>query len=142
VPQFTPPAPSVVSNETVSFPSLQFDSPAPVAEEESTDLPTEGTPIFSSAAPNIAITDPGIPQDPFAGAQPQAPALPQAPQYDQPIQPANPFETSYPQAQAPVTTNPEIVNLANNSDYSIETLAQQANRINNRADSEVIVSLH
>ncbi len=145
VPQFTPPAPSTVSNEAISFPSLQFDdTPAP-AEEDSTDLPTEAAPIFSSAAPNIAITDPGLPQDSFANMQPQAPALPQAPQYDQPmqpIQPANPFETTYPQAQAPITTNPEIVNLANNSDYSIETLAQQANRINNRADSEVIVSLH
>ena len=146
--QFTPPAPiSSVPAETVSYPSLQFDTPAaePVAD---TDLPVDASPIFSSAAPNIAITDPGIPQDPFANAQPQAPALPQAPQFgqptpvQQPIQPANPFEASYPQAQAPVTTNPDIINLANNPDYSIETLAQQANRINNKPDSEVFVSLH
>ena len=140
--QFGPPA--QVSNETVSFPSLQFDTPAP-AEPESTDLPVDNNTIYSAAAPNIAITDPGFMQDPFASAQPQAPALPQMEQPAQqqpiqPIQPANPFETNYP--QTPITSNPDIVNLANNPDYSIETMAQEANRINNKPDSEVFVSLH
>ena len=144
--QFEPPAPITnVPAETVSFPSLQFDTPEP--EPDPTELPTDAAPIFSSDAPNIAITDPGAYQDPFAdAAQPQAPALPQAPQYaqpiSQPIQPANPFETPYTQAQMPITSNPDIVNLANNPDYSIETIAQQANRINNKPDSEVFVSLH
>lgn len=143
--QFDPPAPLTnVPAETVSFPSLQFDSPAPVVAE-STDLPVD-TPstIYSDAAPNIAITDPGLPT-----FDPQPPALPQFEQPAQqpaqpmqPIQPANPFEATYPQAQTPVTQNPDIVNLANNTDYSIETMAQEANRINNKPDSEVFVSLH
>jgi hypothetical protein len=111
-----------------------------------TELPVESTPIYNPAAPNIAFTDPMTPQDPFANSTPQAPALPQEPQPIQPaqpyqpIQPANPFETTY--QPEPVTSNPDIVNLANNSDYSIETIAQQANRINNKPDSEVFVSLH
>ena len=120
-------------NAPDGLPTLLFDSPAPVPEAESVNQPTENT-IYSEAAPNIAITDPG--QDPFAAAQ--APNLPPAPQgYGQPV---NPFETTYP--QAPITSNPAMVDLANNPDYSIETMAQEANRINNKPDSEVFVSLH
>ncbi|MDO4219775.1 MAG: PrgI family protein [Candidatus Saccharibacteria bacterium] len=40
------------------------------------------------------------------------------------------------------TPSQDIIDLANNSDFSIETIAQQAKRINDKQDNEVYVSLH
>ena len=39
-------------------------------------------------------------------------------------------------------TNPSIMELANNDDYSVATIAKEANRIKEREESEVFVSLH
>ena len=45
--------------------------------------------------------------------------------------------------QTPQTApSQDIIDLANNSDFSIETIAQQAKRINEKQDNEVYVSLH
>lgn len=46
--------------------------------------------------------------------------------------------------QQPNQTTPsqDIIDLANNSDFSIETIAQQAKRINEKQDNEVYISLH
>ena len=40
------------------------------------------------------------------------------------------------------TPSQDIIDLANNSDFSIETIAQQAKRINEKQDNEVYISLH
>ena len=39
-------------------------------------------------------------------------------------------------------TDPNILNLANNTDFSIETIAKQAKRIKEKKDDEVYISLH
>ena len=39
-------------------------------------------------------------------------------------------------------TNPSIIELANNDDYSVATIAKEANRIKEREESEVFISLH
>ena len=39
-------------------------------------------------------------------------------------------------------TDPNILNLANNKDFSIETIAKQAKRIKEKKDDEVYISLH
>ena len=39
-------------------------------------------------------------------------------------------------------TNPSIIELANNSDYSVATIAKEANRIKEREEGEVFISLH
>ena len=39
-------------------------------------------------------------------------------------------------------TDPNIINLANNTDFSIETIANQAKRIKEKKDDEVYISLH
>ena len=148
-----------------AYPQLQFQpTPQPpvnpvtdYSTELPTDLPTDLPTMTTYEQPNIA-TQPVASFDPMTQYQqpdpfptaPQVPDLPtpqyaempaeQAQQPIQPLQPANPFEDDY--QQAPITQNPEIINLANNSDYSIETIAQEANRINNKPDSEVFVSLH
>ena len=50
-----------------------------------------------------------------------------------------------PQPQPEPEPSQQMIDLANNSDFSIETIAQQANRINNEENTnkdEVYVSLH
>ena len=37
---------------------------------------------------------------------------------------------------------PSIIELANNSDFSVATIAKEANRINRKEDGEVFISLH
>lgn len=46
------------------------------------------------------------------------------------------------QQSNPTTPSQDIIDLANNSDFSIETIAQQAKRINEKQDNEVYISLH
>ena len=43
-------------------------------------------------------------------------------------------------SQTPV--KPSIIDLANNTDYSVATIAKEANRINGKDDGEVFISLH
>ena len=44
--------------------------------------------------------------------------------------------------QAEELADPNIINLANNNDFSIETIAKQAKRIKEKKDDEVYISLH
>jgi hypothetical protein len=37
---------------------------------------------------------------------------------------------------------PSIIELANNTDFTVATIAKQANRINRKDDGEVFISLH
>lgn len=46
------------------------------------------------------------------------------------------------QQSNPTAPSQDIIDLANNSDFSIETIAQQAKRINEKQDNEVYISLH
>lgn len=59
---------------------------------------------------------------------------------------ATPPPTAQPQSPLPTTSekpvSPDIINLANNSDLSIETIAHEANRIHQREEEdEVVISL-
>ena len=68
----------------------------------------------------------------------------------QPIQPQQPPQTVAQPAPVETTTSekplsPDIINLANNSDLSVETLAREAKRIHEKEASleeEVVISLH
>ena len=42
----------------------------------------------------------------------------------------------------PIHAKPSIIELANNPDYSVETIAKEANRINKKEEGEVFISLH
>ncbi len=56
-----------------------------------------------------------------------------------------PAPTPPPAPAAPAAADPELQNLANNSDFSIETIAKQAKRIKEKQqsnDNEVYISLH
>ena len=47
-----------------------------------------------------------------------------------------------PQAPEPPAPHPAMLNLANNSDYSVETIQKEANRLNKKSSNEVYISLH
>lgn len=70
----------------------------------------------------------------------------------QPSAPTAPSPTPIPVAPSPTKTtsekpiSPDIINLANNSDLSVETIAREAHRIEQKeqtlGDDEVVISLH
>ncbi len=119
--------------------------------------------VAQQQAPAATAPDPVQPQlapnpyDLYASTQPAAPA----PVYDpyptniqqSVIQPLGPsgqvYEPPTTPAEPPATTtsekavSPDIINLANNADLSIETIAREANRIKKQEDmtEEVVISL-
>jgi hypothetical protein len=78
---------------------------------------------------------------PASQQQPQATySYPPMPQLPQPAAPAPTPQYSAPPMKDP--TNPGILELANNDDLSVATIARQANKQQPPADDEVVVSLH
>ena len=104
--------------------------------------PYPDEPVPSPAPAPVPTTPPPfveqVVDQQVAAPQPIAQDLPQ-PEYLEYVQEL-PQQPQQPQPQ-PVPSQ-EIIDLANNSDYSIETIAQQAQRINDKQDNEVYVSLH
>ena len=49
--------------------------------------------------------------------------------------------TSSPPQTSPIPPKPSIIELANNPDFSVETIAKEAKRINRKDEGEVFVSL-
>jgi hypothetical protein len=110
-----------------------------------------------------ATDDPHLTFDPYPtsihqsvvnplGSSPSAPPVQTAPQAQQPTPsriPATPPIQAAPQSVPPPTSenvvSPDIINLANNPDLSIETIAHEANRIHEKegrlSDEEVTISL-
>ena len=60
--------------------------------------------------------------------------LPGSPVVEKPVEKSNKVETKPPK--------PSIMELANNSDFSVETIAKEAKRIKERDEGEVFISLH
>jgi len=107
-------------------------APAPVATPQPVSTPI--TPFVTPvSAPASAIT-PAPQPTPQPISQPVQPTPAPAPV-------ATPQPTPAPQPQQP---SAEMQNLANNTDFSIETIAQQAKRIQEKQanDNEVYISLH
>ncbi|MDO4612072.1 MAG: PrgI family protein [Candidatus Saccharibacteria bacterium] len=91
-------------------------------------------PVASSAPPAIIGAHGEIKKEPV---QPNVVVQPEAvkvPEVTKPVQPAREN-----QAKA---VKPDIMELANNSDYTVATIAKEANRINRKDDGEVFISLH
>lgn len=125
---------------------------------------TNQAPSSISAAPSFT-PEPVMPAPMGAGAPTyQAPALPNAPDYyDAPqsytspqsygepmmANPAPIVNDFTPEQPAPIPETPDqpsedMIKLANNTDYSIETIAKEANRISEKQkpNDEVYISLH
>ncbi|MBR3180015.1 PrgI family protein [Candidatus Saccharibacteria bacterium] len=60
---------------------------------------------------------------------------PLAPPKSEPVEKSN-------QIPQPISAKPDIIELANNPDYSVATIAKEANRIKEKEEGEVFVSLH
>lgn len=59
-----------------------------------------------------------------------------------PVENVEQNKTNEPEKEETKSTNPSIMELANNADYSVATIAKEANRIKEREDGEVFISLH
>jgi hypothetical protein len=81
------------------------------------------------------------PQQHTQPATPPQPQLPSAPQY--PTPPPAPIMQPEPITTSKKLVSPDIMNLANNTDLSIQTIAHEANRIRQQEEdaNEVVISL-
>jgi len=123
---------------------------APAAPSAPAQTPTS-TPIPQAAVVPEPQVLPVVPQPVVAPPVTQSPAAPTYNPYPTEIHQAmiQPLSAQPQPAKPQVTTSetpvsPDIINLANNPDLSIETIQREANRIQekaDRADSEVFVSL-
>ncbi len=105
------------------------------------------TPLIQKHAPNP--TSPAA--SPFQPLDPNTPyptnviePTPPPPPPPAPVSP-NIIQPIIPELEKPVTKaapSEDLINLANNSDFSIQTIQKEANRIQNNNDKEVFISLH
>ena len=94
---------------------------------------------FSSVTNNVADTMKG----PDFGAssvvvQPGLPPVEKQSQQAEPVE--KPVEK--PEKVEPIVAKPSIIELANNPDFSVATIAKEANRLKERDEQEVFISLH
>lgn len=112
---------------------------APVAQAQPTPNPYD---FFASAQPIVTPEPAAVGQPPAAVSQPTYNPYPTDIQQSV----IQPLETAG-RVDAPTTSekpvSPDIINLANNADLSIETIAREANRIHKQQDmsEEVVISL-
>jgi hypothetical protein len=139
-------------------PPQQAPAIAPQIPDPYTTMAATAAPVTPLAAPN----DPHLTYNPYPNAIHQAVINPlgatSAPQQSTPTSIPAPVVTSAPAqaVQSPQETvqsstseavvSPDIINLANNSDLSIETIAHEANRIHKKEEQklpedEVVISL-
>lgn len=132
-------------NRQAASPSVEFTpvpAPAPVAPQ----IPVANP--YATLQPTAAPVEPATP-DPQVSFNPYPASMHQSvvrPLSEQPVAPVAP---SAPAIPAPNTSekpvSPDIINLANNADLSIETIAHEAKRIQQKEqlkdDGEVVISL-
>lgn len=132
------PAPTIPDPYSNLAPVLTSDQPS-VSDPHLTFNPYP-TSIHQSVINPLGSTPAPQPQQPVAAPTPQQPPTPRV---------APPTVQTPPQSTpAPTSENvvsPDIINLANNPDLSIETIAHEANRIHEKegrlSDEEVTISL-
>jgi hypothetical protein len=117
---------------------------AAIEKAENANLGGDGTVIqkFSEEEPpKLAPVLTG--EDSAAVVQPTAPE-PQPATKPEPQPVARQTQPAMPVAQSTSEATPsaDIINLANNKDFSVETIAKQAQRLGKKHDGEVYVSLH
>ena len=61
---------------------------------------------------------------------------------DEPVEKSNMREQKSSENVDKTPSKPSIIELANNSDFSVATIAKEANRINRKDEGEVFISLH
>ena len=146
-PQYTPPDPYAVLSQPASVIPQQITVPAPAAQQT--------PPPQSVTAPTVFDNIPAPQYNPYPSSmnqtviQPLSASTPTS----QPVPVPAPVPTTQP-APNPLkdetttstnTVSPDIIKLASNADLSIETIAREAHRINEKEASldedEVVISL-
>lgn len=121
-------------------------APSPTMAQGPVLAPAQG-PVLAPATPVISTTHEAAP----LMQQPEVPSVvPNAMlNVDKEIanssvvvMPGAPVETKPAQKTPPKPINNSIIELANNSDFSVATIAKEANRINRKEKGEVFISLH
>lgn len=143
------PAPAPVLPQSVSQPIQQ---PAQVAPNPFIQPQQPIQPPVYAGQPQAQVAQAPVTFNPYPTNMNQMVIQPlsQQPVAPQPIQPQQPPQTVAQSTPVETTTSekplsPDIINLANNSDLSVETLAREAKRIHEKEASleeEVVISLH
>jgi len=68
--------------------------------------------------------------------------MPGAPVVEKPVEKSNRVVTKPTEKVSPTPPKAGIIELANNADFSVATIAKEANRINRKDEGEVFISLH
>ena len=68
--------------------------------------------------------------------------MPNSPVIEKPVEKSNRVEQKTAEKISAIPPKPSIIELANNNDFSVETIAKQAKRIKERDEGEVFISLH
>lgn len=118
-------------------------TPPPIADPYATLQP--------SAGPQPQVEEPSVQFNPYPNAIRQAVIQPLGEQQKAPPQPKPTTPARAPEPQKPAAptsekaVSPDIINLANNPDLSVETIAREAQRIRKKEESlpedEVVISL-
>ena len=115
-------------------------------EEKSAELPQAGSENIEQTSDSSVIVQPTIPEEkperePINDINNQPPAPPESPtdfiKSEEPAEPEKPAEPKEPPAP-----KPELVELANNPDFTVATISKEAERVKNKKDDEVYISLH
>ena len=111
---------------------------APQPQQPATIVPPIADP-YATLTPTDEGPDPHVTYNPYPNEIHQSVVRPLSEQ-SAPQQPTTPPKPQPDTSEKPVS--PDIINLANNSDLSIETIAHEANRIHQREqEDEVVISL-
>ncbi len=103
-------------------------------EEKSAELPQTSNQNIEQTSASSVIVQPAIPEE-----KPKREPL-NTINNNPPIPPKSP--TDFIKTDEPPTPKPELVELANNPDFTVATISKEAERVNNKKDDEVYISLH
>lgn len=127
-------------------------APAPQSASRTAATPVTPQAAPATAAPQPVVDDAGVPTptfNPYPSAMHQSVIQPLSARPRPSRNSAQPQPTvsaqNPPATTSETSVSPDIINLANNTDLSIETIQREANRIQKKAeaeDNEVFISLH
>ena len=101
--------------------------------------------IGSDTVPTIQRhSDERVEKDENAGPSFDSPVVvvPGSPVVEEPVEKSNKVEQESIENNKTISVKPSIMELANNTDFSVATIAKEANRINGKDEGEVFIALH
>ncbi len=114
-------------------------------EEKSADLPQASNQNIEQTSSSSVIVQPTIPEEkperePLNTVDNKPPAPPESPTDF--IKTDNEEPKQEEKSEEPPEPKPEFIELANNPDFTVATISKEAERVKNKKDDEVYISLH